>query len=784
MNSVGVPFFQRQKVRETGLILSVLVFFAVYETVSPVSHLIDRLVDPAVEGLTFAYGTASTWIQKATGLNLGFVQEEPDQDFLFSVRLATYVNQRAAAPLLEIATDNRVSNDKRERALRSLLKFESTADWVQPFLNELPKGGMLGLYDKTTPAIDDLIKKLRAEGGLRQPLVRAYAEVVFSFMMQVPDAIIRQHSLRWVSDVLAEDALFLIIPRIDKETDPDTQASIEAALLDVRAVSDPDTARTMLINFYKKPPWPSLRFPLGIVLARLGYDPAMEYLHYVIRNEKLTEVEEVATRVAMAGTKYPRELKMSEPEERLIAKRAADRQDQLAFAIEKRERMKHQEEVKRAILAQHALEENGTTIPENPPAEAQAPAETSEVASAPAQPETEAAAPAQPPVAAAPAEPAQPLAAPAAESRRPRRVARTMPKASAPETSQAVANPAAEVQEARIPEPAAAPAVPRVAAPQERVAPKPFAVPGELTPEEKAAQKAARNTQVARLPEDVLPPPLEAPAEKKTHSLMNYVDVVFETKDDTPLFQNPGEKKSDAGRLPKGTKGKADFEVMIGEERWYQVKTKNGNGWLEASHVSAFNLAPDNVVPAVAAKPASPVAGDTNIDGSRKESTYFEATTEDVPVYAKPSERAKVVSKLQMGTVYLAVKSEKVGATRWFLLQLKSGETGWVLGDINLQLANVVQPAQLNVPTKPMSVRNHEPWFAAGWVVAGVKGVGVYERQSIGSTLMTTIDPGPVYRVVETTEGEGDEWYRIQLSGRREGWVQAMDVKITKEPAK
>ena len=801
MNSLGVPFFQRQKVRETALILGVLLFFGIYKTVPSLSRLVDILVNPAVAGITVAYGNASTLIHKLTGLDLGFVNEEPDQEFLFSVRLATYVNDRRAAPLLELATDTRVSNEKRERALRALLKFQSTADWVQPFLNELPKGGMYGLYDKTTPVLDDLIKKIRAEGGLRQPLVRAYAEVVFSFMLQIPDAIIRQHALHWVSDVLAEDAVFLIVPRIDKETDPEAQAAIEGALLDVRAVSDPETARELLIPFYKKPPWPSLRFPIGVVMARLGYEPALEYLTYVSKNEKLGETEQLAVRVAMARTKFPRELKISEHEEKLNAERDSERRQQLALAMDKRERMVYQERMKRAMLARRS--DVGTeapaqtaAVPEVPAAVA--PAENTPTTNAePAAPETRERRPA---VAVAPAEPPVPAVEPVAPAAKPvsaraERLARAAAARAEKEEkaaelareqkehrAAAAAQRAENVKEARLPTTTEAPAVAPVAPQAERAAPKPFSVPGELSPEEK--RERAKTVQVASLPpEDVLPPPLEDSGEKKPRSLMNYVDVVFETKDDVNVYQNPGEKKSVAGKLPKGTKGKAEFEVMIGEERWYQVKTKKGSGWIESSHLSSFNLSPDNVVPAVAAQPAGAAPGD-DTDGERKEATYFEPTTEDVPVYAKPSESGKVVSKLQMGTVYLAMKSEKVGASRWFLLQLKSGESGWVLGDINLQLANVLQPNQSRGATKPLPGGNHEKWFAAGWVTPGVKGVGVYERQSIGSGMLMTIDPGQVYRVVETSEGSGSEWYRIELSGKQLGWVQTMDVKITKEPSK
>ena len=123
-----------------------------------------------------------------------------------------------------------------------------------------------------------------------------------------------------------------------------------------------------------------------------------------------------------------------------------------------------------------------------------------------------------------------------------------------------------------------------------------------------------------------------------------------------------------------------------------------------------------------------------------------------------------------------------MGANRWFRLQIRSGETGWVLGDINLQLANVVQPAQMKLPEKTALAA--KPAFTAEWVAAGVKGVGVYARSSMGSEILTTIDPGTPFKVIEQSEGGGGEWYRIQMPNRRSGWVQAMDVRITKAPGK
>ena len=155
--------------------------------------MVDKAVTPAVSGIALLYGRASTAIYRTTGIDLGFVNLPPDPDFLYSVELATYVNERRASPLLDLAVDNRLSLDKRQRALRAILKFENTSEWVQPFLNELAKGGLL--YEgseplKETPLVDELIQRIRSEGGVRQTLVRAYAEVAFSFMLQHPNNLI------------------------------------------------------------------------------------------------------------------------------------------------------------------------------------------------------------------------------------------------------------------------------------------------------------------------------------------------------------------------------------------------------------------------------------------------------------------------------------------------------------------------------------------------------------------------------------------------------------------
>jgi SH3-like domain-containing protein len=282
--------------------------------------------------------------------------------------------------------------------------------------------------------------------------------------------------------------------------------------------------------------------------------------------------------------------------------------------------------------------------------------------------------------------------------------------------------------------------------------------------------------QVAYLPpEEILPPPLESGA-PKSKSLMNYVDLVLQVKKEAaPLFQNPGDTPIGAS-LPAGAKGHADFEVKIGEDTWYQVKSKKGTGWLNSKYVSAFNLSPGSEAPVVAA-PAPP----SSIEGGRKESTYFESGIENVQVFDKPSDTAKQVGTLADATPYLAIRSEKVGPNRWFQLQIRAGETAWARG-LDLQLANVQQPNVLEIPTQSLSQRGKQSAFKAEWISAGVKGVAVYTRPSIVAKMVRQINPSDIFKVVESQSAGGNEWYRIELNEKLDGWVQTMDVKLRKGP--
>jgi hypothetical protein len=304
--------------------------------------------------------------------------------------------------------------------------------------------------------------------------------------------------------------------------------------------------------------------------------------------------------------------------------------------------------------------------------------------------------------------------------------------------------------------------------------PVPFPTMGQSV-EETPAKQGTPEKQVASLPPDTMPPPLDSVV-PKSKSLMNYVDLVVQVKkNEAPLFQNPGDTPIGSS-LPAGSKGRADFEVMIGEDKWYQVKSKKGNGWVNGKFLTVFNLSPGSEAPVVQTPPPP-----SQIEGGRKESTYFEASIENAPLFEKPSESSKKVGQLTEATPYLAVRSEKVGPNRWFLLQIRAGETGWAQGS-DLQLADVQQPNVLEIPTSELSQRGKQSAFKAEWINAAVKGVGVYSRPSIVAKMIRQINPKEVFKVVDAQSAGGYEWYKIELSEKEDGWVQTMDVKLTKKP--
>jgi hypothetical protein len=198
---------------------------------------------------------------------------------------------------------------------------------------------------------------------------------------------------------------------------------------------------------------------------------------------------------------------------------------------------------------------------------------------------------------------------------------------------------------------------------------------------------------------------------------------------------------------------------------------------LNGKYVSVFNLSPGSETPVAApAAPATP-----SLEGGRRESTYFEASIENAPVYEKPLEGSKQVGTLTDGTPYLAVRSDKVNANRWFELQIRAGETAWARGT-DLQLADVQQPNVMEIPTQALSQRGKQSAFKAEWVRPSVKGVGVYSRPTIAAKMLKQINPKQVFKVLESQSTSGSEWYKIELSAKENGWVQTMDVQLTKKP--
>ncbi len=256
---------------------------------------------------------------------------------------------------------------------------------------------------------------------------------------------------------------------------------------------------------------------------------------------------------------------------------------------------------------------------------------------------------------------------------------------------------------------------------------------------------------------------------------MSAVDMLFEVKNQTvPMYQEPGVGEPNGNVLPPGSKGQATFKVVLGKDQWFQVKSKKGSGWVNGSLLALYDLSPQGLEEGET-PPKPPV--DT-ISGKREEATYFQANIDEAVAYKAPSDKSEHVGTLKEGVAYKATQSEKVEGDRWFLIEIQPGLKGWVQG-IDLQLADVPQAVQQAAMDESSGFKEKKSAFAAEWIEATVKGVGVYSRPSIVGKRIRLINPTEIFKVLELSEGGGKEWYKIQLSKKGEGWVQSMDVKLT-----
>jgi|GEM_PF-4572440 len=794
-----IPFFirYRRALIQTGVILLTLAFYVFYITLKPFQKVVDLAINPAVAGVALVLGKVSSLTHRTVGLDLGFFHKEMDPEFLFRVRLAKYVTDRKAGPLVELAVDSLASREKREAALKALLKFESTSDWIQPFLNELFKGGMLELNEEKSPLLDELMKRVRQQGGIKNSLVRAYADVVFSFMAQVPERpLVRSKAIRWLPDIMPEDALFVIVPRLELETDSKVRQTIVDTLWSIQALSDPQKANAMLIKYYRKPPWPELKTPLAAILARLGADNVKEYLEYALKDPNITEDQKINIQIALTRKPFPQGLKISNQEEKLMAQREQARRRQFEAAFLKQESIKREEKIKQMQLAkaqktaladaeekaqvkatkdekkqiQMAKVEKETIEPESLESTAvmKRPRKGVSVFSKEKE-ETE-------------DEPQEKKVDSFFAKREERKSLEEKASASKKQltfdkketTSQAaLVQKTADTSQAN--KTVATSQQQHVTLAKAEQKEKLQTVPKPFLKKEFENDGSLDGKQMAYIPKtpDGKPIP-EKKFVPKPQTDVGFIDMVFEIKEQpVPIYSGPGYDQNLTGKiLAVGSKGKAKFKIKNESGTWYQVASKQGDGWVDGNLLKLYDLSPGEYK-TLMEKKALPVEPDT-----QKESTFFEPVDQGVVVYDDTQAGAAQVAKLDYGSAYLSTKSRRVGADRWFYLELDESRGGWAQGT-DLQLSNFKDPVRMNVPQKKEQWTVKKSAFAPEWIVAGVPGVGVYNRASIAAELVQTISPPQVYPVLEAQSGKGTEWYKIQLSKKKSGWVQSMDVNLT-----
>ncbi len=303
-----------------------------------------------------------------------------------------------------------------------------------------------------------------------------------------------------------------------------------------------------------------------------------------------------------------------------------------------------------------------------------------------------------------------------------------------------------------------------------------------------AVQGKISPTVVASLPtEKDIQKELARRRAQKTKGQMVSVNSIFEVKNqDVPLYIEAGYTKPTGVILPIGTKGKATFKVTIGDDEWFQVKSKADSGWANGSLLTLYDMAAAEVVSVpppppveVTAKTATPLAAAAAKKITRptatpiSEATYFEPTAQGVEVYKEPSDRSEQVAKLEEGVAYLGSKTTKLGVERWFYVEVTASIQGWVRGT-DLQLASMILPPPDELP---------ESDAMSKMVAPAEDGVPVYNRPTITAKKVRTLSKGESYKVLESDEMTGNEWLKVEFSNKKQGWVQAMFVTV-KNPSK
>ncbi|MFN0117261.1 MAG: SH3 domain-containing protein [Elusimicrobiota bacterium] len=703
--------------KDTLTIFFVIGFYFSYSFIPPINKITLKVIQPVVGGMTMIYSKFSQIIYLKFKKDIGFLPPKINEEFDLKVKIAQLVNERDAESLILMSSDPHLNKTYREWALQNLLKFDSPSEWIQPFLNELPKGGMIEVNDEKTPNIDLLIMKIKAVGGNKQNLIRAYDEVVFNFMIKANNPNMRKNAFRWLNDVMPTDAVFFFANGLRTEKDPSVQSIIDEGLWNVRVISDPVKAEKILAPYYRVPPWRTAKPPLMLILSRLGTKSPREAISFLLKTPNQLNAEQLAA-LKSAFIKFPNSLEVDDKEKTMIAERKMNRvrQYQLAlnrqYEIEKKDRLKKWEESKKVSKVSVELkplkEEKSVSIPEIPK-----------------------------------------------EVKIPKPEIIVTPEKTIPENKVAqIVSKNEEVKKAI-----------------------PVELPTVTVIEETIVEKEPIQ-QIAKLPEkkeEILPPP--PPIEDIPQLVVSPVDMIFEVKTTAvPLFENPGDATPIGTVLPVGSKGKAKLEAILNEVIWYQVDSKKGKGWAKGSLLSIYNLSPNYEEITEKSSVTS------NKDASaqyREEQTYFAPNFEKVPFFDIPSDSGKEKGNLVEGNTYLAIKSEKVEADRWFLLKVDEENQGWVRG-IDIILADVLQPNQLNRSDNPMSLRTKKSAFSAEWIIPIYKGVYIYSRPTLTSKKLEKINPPDIFKIVELSQGGDSEWYKIQYAAGKNGWVQTMDVNLTK----
>jgi N-acetylmuramoyl-L-alanine amidase len=196
--------------------------------------------------------------------------------------------------------------------------------------------------------------------------------------------------------------------------------------------------------------------------------------------------------------------------------------------------------------------------------------------------------------------------------------------------------------------------------------------------------------------------------------------TVVSTVDKLRIRKEPNAQSAIVGYLNRGQKA----EVLDRKKDWTKIKYESFTGWVFTSY-----LAPDNNV----------------------HTSVGTVTANRLNVRAEPSEKAKIIGKLNRGDTVNVIKQEN----NWCQVVFHNQTAGWIHSTyISFQPYNISEPAS--------------------YVKILSDGTNIRVSPSLHAGVLAKANSGETYRVLN----KNGSWYKIELSNKTSGYIAEWVVSL------